>query len=334
MVNFGSMKRKISTICSLILMLGGFQAVAQEHDLNALREVPEKESLRIDTPSLVIVPVEIPSSSLDLEVDYWRHWTTFGINANQASFSDNWNGGGVNSISIGVLFNQKSEYAKDNKSFVTELDLKYGKVKNKDQLARKSNDRIFWDNKAAFKLSKNWSLFASLTLETQFDGGYQYGRDDLGQDVRQALISNFMAPGYLTESFGLEYKPDKTFSLRFGTGTARQTFILDDRLVDELNPRFGVDTGKNFRNELAFQLVANIDRNLSKNLNLKGRYAFFANYEDFKNASHRLDATLSAKVSRVINVSLSGVVLYDKNVDLAVQTSQTLALGIMYKFPR
>lgn len=328
------MVKKIGILLCCTILLAAFKSLGQEFDLDALRQVPEKGSLSVDTPELVIVPVKIPTESLDLKVDYWRHWTTFGINANQASFSDNWNGGGVNSISIGVLFNQKSEYTKDDKSFVTELDLKYGKVKNKDQLARKSNDRIFWDNKAAFKLSKNWSLFASLTLETQFDGGYEYGRDDLGQDVRKALISNFMAPGYLTESFGLEYKPDKTFSLRFGTGTARQTFILDDRLIDDEKSRFGVDPGENFRNELAFQLVANLDRNLSKNLNLKSRYAFFANYEEFKNASHRLDATLSAKVSRVINVSLSGVVLYDKNVDLAVQTSQTLALGIMYKFPR
>ena len=328
------MTKRIGIVVCFILCFIEVKVIAQEYDLNALREVPRHESLNIDTPTMVLVPVEIPPTNLELEVDYWRHWTTFGINANQASFSDNWNGGGVNSISIGVVFNQKSEYVKDNKSFVTELDLKYGKVKNKDQLARKSNDRIFWDNKAAFKLSQRWSLFASLTLETQFDGGYQYARDDLGQEIRQELISNFMAPGYLTESFGLEYKPDNTFSLRFGTGTARQTFILDDRLVDEVNPRFGVDPGKNFRNELAFQLVANLDRNLGKNLNLKGRYAFFANYEDFKNASHRLDATLSAKVSRVVNVSLSGVVLYDKNVDLKVQTSQTLALGIMYKFPR
>lgn len=36
-----------------------------------------------------------------------------------------------------------------------------------------------------------------------------------------------MAPGYITESVGIEYTPDKTFSLRFGTGTARQTLILD-----------------------------------------------------------------------------------------------------------
>lgn len=143
-----------------------------------------------------------------------------------------------------------------------------------------------------------------------------------------------MAPGYITESVGIEYTPDKTFSLRFGTGTARQTLILDDRLVFEDRKSFGVDTGKNFRNELAFQLVANLNRNLSENVNITSRYAFFANYNEFGKASHRLDATLTSRVSRIINVSLSGILWYDKNIDEKVQTSQTLALGIMYKFPR
>jgi hypothetical protein len=143
-----------------------------------------------------------------------------------------------------------------------------------------------------------------------------------------------MAPGYITESVGLEFKPDKTFSLRFGTGTARQTFILDDRLVFDDKPNFGVEAGKRFKNELAFQVVANLDKNVGSNLNLKARYAFFANYEAIEDASHRLDATLTARVSRVVNVSLSTVVWYDKNVVKDVQVSENLALGIMYKFPR
>lgn len=307
---------------------------AQAQNLDELRQVPPKDGLKTTIPPLELQEVIIPQKTLSLEVDYWRSWTSFGINANQASFSDNWNGGGVNSISVGGIFDHKSEYVRDDKSFLSQLVLQYGKVKNKDQSARKSNDRIFWDNKAALKFSKNWSFFASLALETQFDVGYSYSKNELGEEVRSKPISNFMAPGYITESVGLEFKPDKTFSLRFGTGTARQTFILDDRLVFDDKPNFGVEAGKRFKNELAFQVVANLDKNVGSNLNLKARYAFFANYEAIEDASHRLDATLTARVSRVVNVSLSTVVWYDKNVVKDVQVSENLALGIMYKFPR
>ena len=323
----------IFTLSAFLIILQG-SALAQDPELDRLRQAPPKESLPVKIPELEVQEVEIPQSTLNLKVDYWRTWTSFGINANQASFSENWNGGGVNSISIGGTFDRKSTYSKDDKNFTTQLILKYGMLKNKDQLARKSNDRIFWDNKAALKLSKSWSLFASLAWETQFVEGYTYFKDNEGNDTRGDVISNFMAPGYITESVGIEFTPDKTFSLRFGTGTARQTFILDDRLVFENKKSFGVDTGKNFRNELAFQLVANLNRDIGENLNITSRYAYFANYNELDKASHRLDATLTARVSRIINVSLSGILWYDENIDSKLQTSQTLALGIMYKFPR
>lgn len=324
------MKQYIRLLCSLMLLSGGLYA--QQGNLDELRQAPPKNALPVKDATQTIKQVSIPAADLDLRVNYWRHWTTFGINANQASFSDNWNNGGVNSIAFGTVFNHKADFTKASHNFVSEIDLKYGKLKNKEQLPRKNNDRIFWDNKFSLKMSKSWSVFTSLTFESQFDLGYKYGKDADGKEIITDTISRFMAPGYLTESLGIEYKPDATFSLRFGTGTARQTFVLDDEL--SRRGAFGVEAGKKFRNELAFQLVGNLDRNLSPSLNLKSRYAFFANYTDLDKASHRLDATLTARVSRVINVTLNGIVLYDENMDPGVQTSQTMALGLIYKFPR
>lgn len=329
------MKRQFYSL--LVLLLAGISiSRAQTYDLDELRYRPDSNSLKVEKPEPGIRPVKLPVSSLDLKVIYWRHWSSFGINANQASFSDNWTGGGVNSISVGLLINHKSDYTRNNTNFVTELALQYGKQKNRDQLPRKNNDRIFWDNKLSLKVSQRWSLFTSLTYDSQFDVGNSYGKSVDGRDSITGIISNFMAPGYLTESLGIEYKPDNTFSLRIGTGTARQTFIMDDRLLptEETGPRFGVEPGKRFRNDLAFQLTANLDRNLSKNLNLKSRYNMFASYEELSDPSHRLDATLTASVTRLINVTLSGILLYDSRLDASVQTSQTLALGLLYKIPR
>lgn len=321
-------------IIIFILLVFGFYVPVKGQNLDELRQVPPKRGLKVNLPPLEFDEIVVPLKTLQLKVSYWRTWTSFGINANQAAFSDNWNGGGVNSVSVGGTIDRKTEYIRDDKSFISQINLKYGKVKNKDQSARKSNDRIFWDNKAALKFSKYWSFFASLALETQFDSGYSYKKNEFGEDVKDKIISNFMAPGYITESIGLEFIPNKQFSLRLGTGTARQTLILDDRLVFEERPNFGVEKGKNFKNELAFQVVGNVDKNFSTNMNLKARYAFFANYEDIEKASHRLDATLTAKISRVFNVSLNSVVWYDKNVASDIQASENLSLGIMYKFPR
>jgi len=324
------MRLQFYLLLTILLSLTSL-AGAQTYDIDELRHKPDSNSLKVGKPELDIRPVTLPVSALDLRVIYWRHWSSFGINANQSSFSDNWTGGGVNSISVGLLLNHKSDYTRDNTNFVTELMLQYGRQKNRDQQPRKNNDRMFWDNKFSLKVSKNWSLFTSLTFESQFDMGLTFDADDVITDT----ISNFMAPGYLTESLGVEYKPDNTFSLRIGTGTARQTFILDDRLVPRNGEtRFGVESGKNFRNDLAFQITANLDRNIGSNLNIKSRYNLFANYEELGDPSHRLDATLTASVTRLINVTLSGILLYDSRLHKDIQTSQTLALGLLYKIPR
>lgn len=331
------MSNKTNFLFIVFLLVVSQTSVAQV-DLKGLRAKPDTnivEKPQSPVENLQDLSASIPT--LDLDINYWKHWTKFGVNMNQASFSENWNAGGVNSVAVGLLGWHKSEYNKGNFQYVMELDMKYGKIKNRDQLAKKNNDRIFWDHKIAHKLSRSWALYFSVTFESQFDAGYKYGRDsETNDEIITDTVSAFMAPAYFTESFGLEYKPDNTFSLRLGTGTARQTLLLDDRIAQPEGGSevYGVEPGHRFKNDLAFQITANLDRNLSKNLNLKARYNLFADYKDLSDPDHRLDATLTAKVTNLVNVSLSGIMVYNSDEAPKVQYSQALALGLTYSLPR
>ena len=280
-------------------------------------------------------PVKINPAIVDAKVNYWKTKTSVGLNINQASFSDNWKGGGVNSIAVGGLLNYKAEYSKNSYSYVSEVILQYGKVKNKNQLQKKTTDRIYWDNKASFQLSKNWYFFGSVNFESQFDKGFAYSKNADGSE-KETIISKFMNPGYLTESIGFEYKPNKFFSTRIGTGTARQTFVLDTTIYKTNAKNFGVKKGQRFRNELAFQIVSAFEKQIFTNVNLKSRYAMFIPYENigWAQIDHRLDVGVTAKINRFMNTSLTGVVLFDKDTDAKVQASQTLALGFSFVFPR
>lgn len=277
--------------------------------------------------------VSLNPVTVDAKVNYWKTKTQVGININQAAFSDNWKNGGVNSFALGGLINYKAEYSKESYSYVSEVILQYGKVKNKSQLQKKTTDRIYWDNKAAVQLSKNWYFFGSINFESQFDQGFAYSRDASGNEI-ESLLSKFMAPGYLTESVGFEYKPNKFFSTRIGTGTARQTFVLDTALYLTNPNNFGVAKGKNFRNELAFQVVTAYEKEVFTNVVLKTRYNMFIPYDNFGHIDHRLDINMVAKVNRFMNVSVTGVGLYDRDTDAKIQGSQTLALGLTFVFPR
>ncbi len=333
-------KDMVKRLLSVLLLVYSFNAFSQADsadsvDLNSLREYPKKNSLPVRRPIIEFQPVEVPSSQLDMKVNYWRNWVAFGVNINQASFSDNWSGGGVNSLAVGGNFNYKADYTRGDKNYVSELILQYGKIKNKGQLQRKSNDRIYWDNKVSLKLSKSWNFFGSLNFESQFDNGFSYAKVKEGDDVieKATLISRFMSPGYLTESIGFEYKPNNFYWVRIGTGTARQTFVLDKDLYKTFPKNYGVDTGKVFRNELAFQLVGNFEKEVLKNTVIKSRYSMFASYEKLSAIDQRLDLAIIAKVNRFMNVTVSGIALYDDDASTKLQLSQAMALGLIFKFP-
>lgn len=333
-----------------LLILGVSCSTVRAQVLKDLRVKPDSVISENKQENISLKNIRPVVPKLELQVDYWKHWTSFGVNINQAAFNGDWKGGGVGSTAVGLIANHKSDYTRDNFNFVTEIDLRYGKIKNNKQIAKKNNDRIFWDNKLSYKLSAKWALYTSLTFESQFDAGYKYKQVD-GKDTIDYIENAFMAPAYITESLGFEYKPSASYSIRFGTGTARQTLILDNRIkpltveqysqkypdrapIDKDQVRYGVEGGKTVQNDLAFQITGNMDKNFTDKLNVKARYNLFANYKKVTDPSHRLDVTVTAKVSRAINVNLNGILVYDTDVISKVQLSESLALGLVYRLPR
>lgn len=299
--------------------------------LNRYRITPRPNSIPVPTRPIQIQQELIPVTMLDYKVSYWRRFITLGVNFNQAAFSNNYSAGGVTAIALGTNLIFRTEYNKAPFSYATELNLLYGKSKNKGQGARKTNDRIFLDNKVATQMSAHWFFFGSLSFESQFDKGFQYDAAGVNPPV---LISNLMSPGYLTESIGFEYKPAKYFDLRLGTGTARQTFVLDTTIYHNNPGNYGVTPGKTIHTDIAFQMVAIFDKDIAKNMHLNARYDMFVPYgKPLDYVRHRLDAVLAAKVNRLINVSINGTLLFDKNTSSDIQGTEGLSLGILYRFP-
>ncbi len=302
--------------------------------LNKYRIEPGRDPLPFRLRPIQIHKEQIPVTMLDYKVSYWHKSIIFALNFSQSAFSNNYSAGGVNAIALGSNFDFKAGYSKAPMDYATELNFIYGISKNKGQGSRKTNDRIFFDNKLASQLSKHWFFFGSLTFESQFDKGFNYANPDGSVAQNPYLISSFMSPGYLTESLGFEYKPVKWFDLRLGTGTARQTFVLDTTIYHNQPANYGVPIGHTVYNALAVQVVAAVDKDLSKNIHLNLRYALFIPYiQPLAYTSHRIDAILAAKVSRLIAVTINGTFLYDKKTSTSVQGTEGMALGIIYKFP-
>jgi hypothetical protein len=267
----------------------------------------------------------------------WRKSFKAGLNLNQASFSDNWKGGGVNSIGFATFLNHKADYKKDKDAWSSELDLLYGMVRNKGQGYRKTLDRVYYDTKYGRSLTTKWSMAASLNFLTQFAAGYNYVKDANGVE-QPNLVSDLFAPAFITVALGFEYKPSEFFKVRMSPIAPRVTLVRDnDGRFDALDPiaPYGVKVGETTRFEwLAFQLLAEFNKDIAKNINLKWRYMAYANYEtlEAKTIDHRLDLNLVAKVNGFVNVNIGTIVLYDYDQDSGVQFSQSLNIGVAYIF--
>jgi hypothetical protein len=263
----------------------------------------------------------------------------FGVNLTQGSFSDNWTGGGVSSIALGALFNALSEKKTGKNSWRNDFQSQYGIVKSKSQGSRKNLDRIYFDTKYNYDLGKNWSLFANFNLLSQFANGYVYSTSPDSLLARKK-VSGLFAPAYLTEAIGVEYRPVPYFFVDIAPAAVRQTIVSDRELYRTIPGNYGVKIGKRIHNEVGIvQIVANFDKELVKDLNLKFRYLLFTAYNknqvtnrrEFKN-DHRLDAMVTARIAKYFNVNLGAIVIYNKSQVDDIQFAQGLSVGFLYTF--
>jgi hypothetical protein len=267
------------------------------------------------------------------DTSYWKKSTQFGANFSNAGFN-NWTAGGQNATGFNIFFNTKGQYAKAKTTWVNDLQLQYGILDNGNGV-KKSIDRIFFDSKVGHTLSKTWSLVGGANFQSQFTAGYKYG-DVKDKDVK---ISNIFAPAYITEFVGFQWTPKPFFNVVFAPAALRQTIVGDDGVREKdavtgnLKAAYGVEAGKSIRNELALiQVVANFDKDIAKNVNLKLRYQIFANAASLAHIDNRLDAKLAAKINKYFSATFDLIVLYDDDQSFQIQQARNLGLGFLYTF--
>jgi hypothetical protein len=283
---------------------------------------------------LIICNLNVFSQSDSTSKNPWKHNFQTGINLNQATFSDNWKGGGVNSYAAGWFLNHSGTHETPKWSFRSDLQLALGFFENQGEKARKNADRIFYDFKLGYRIGSKWNAFGSVNFLTQFLEGYDAKLKTVSDPTVDSLVSNLFAPAYLTSSFGMEYKPVSYLQMRFGVGTLRQTFVLDENISNA--QLYGLEKpGDKLRNQAVLQYIINFDKELVKNVDLKWRY--MVNF-DYMNASkpnafvHIFNANLTLKTTRYISTNFSLNLIKDYDQDKNIQFSQVLALGILYQY--
>lgn len=270
----------------------------------------------------------------------WKFSGTTSLNLSQLSLT-NWAAGGDNSISGNALINLSANYATDKTSWENKLILGFGLIKQGDDPTRKSDDQIDFASKLGLKATDKWFYTALLGFNTQFAEGY----DSPGEDDRMK-ISNFMAPGYLSLSLGMDYKPSDAFSLFLSPLSGKFTFVLDDDLSEAGS--FGLDPGDKTRAELGAYIKMTYKKEILKNVTLDTKIDLFSNYlENPQYIDVNWDLLLTFKVNEFLSASLLTQLIYDYDIKFGedttgdgeydtfsekVQFKELFGLGLTYTF--
>jgi hypothetical protein len=266
----------------------------------------------------------------------WKFGGATSINFSQVALA-NWAAGGENSYSLNGLLNLQANYRKNRSIWENSLDLGYGIIKQGEREVRKTDDKLDFSSKYGYKTGSNWYYTAALNFKTQFDKGYKYNE---GEDTKRE-ISKFMAPAYLLASLGMEYKPGEAFYLFISPLTGKSTFVLDDSLSNA--GAFGVDPGKNMRNEFGGFIKMGFTKDIWENVTLNSKVDLFSNYaEEPQNIDVNWEVLISMKVNKFLSANINTQLIYDddtKYIDdqgiehgARVQFKEVLGIGLSYKF--
>jgi len=263
----------------------------------------------------------------------WKSGGLFNLNFGQGSQS-NWAAGGDDfSLTIASYLGFYAFYKKDKYSWDNTIDFNYGLINTTSLGTRKNDDRIDLLSKVGYALTSKLDAAALFNFHSQFSKGYNYNSDG-----SKDLLSDFLAPGYVLLSLGLDYKPVTGLSIFVSPLTSRWTIVDDDSL--SAKGAYGVTPGKKIKNEIgAFASITYIT-DLNKTINYNGRLDLFSNYEhNPQNVDVMMNNMFTAKLSKLLTASLGLNLIYDDDVKLfgpnhnspALQLKSLIAVGLSVK---
>jgi len=250
----------------------------------------------------------------------------------------NWAKGGESAMTLLMMSKYNANYSKDKVKWENSGEFRYGISKSKTRGLEKNDDKIEFQSRFGYSAFKKWFYSAEGNFRTQVARGYTYPE-------MSKPISAFMAPGYLTMSIGLDYKPNKNFSLFLAPFTSKTTYVNDTALIDPLT--YGLEPGTKKLWEPGIIIKANWRQELSEDIIYETKGEFFNNYRyTFKKFAFEWEQVLTMRVNRLINARVMTQLIYDYNTKFPIldsfgteigrkpkwQFKELLTVGLSYRF--
>ena len=263
----------------------------------------------------------------------WTCQGNIGLNFGQSSYT-NWAAGGQNSLSWQGILNYEANYLKGNFKWDNTLNTSLGySYFNFKQKPIKTDDKIEFTSLAGIKATEKLNYSAEFAFRSQFAKGFNYEADSTH------FISRFLSPAYISLGLGIEWVPNKYFSLNFAPITGRLTIVQDTALAEsfgftpELDPNDNEHFYHKTRMEFGARAVAKFQYPLFKNVDFNSKLELFSNHlknpqyvdVDWQNA-------LVMKVNSWLNANIATQLLYDYDIPFYNETTGEKIKGSKIQF--
>ena len=267
---------------------------------------------------------DVPADSIPREkadtTNPWSYKGKYAFMINQIGFK-NWAAGGESSLSGRASVDYHLKYKKNKFSFDHTAHLAYGMVGYFHKRVQKTDDKIDLSVDVSSQVSKKWYFSSILSFKTQFSKGYK--NPDFSH-----VISDFMAPGYVTISTGFRFNPKKNFELFMSPLAGKITFVLDQSLADK--GAYGVKKavydslgnrlvpGKDLSGQLGINILSSFQTKIMENILFKTRVSLYNNYlEEEPSKRWQIDMDWHNELTFKVNKYFSTILLlqlkYDPN---------------------
>ncbi|PID59609.1 MAG: hypothetical protein CR986_04910 [Ignavibacteriae bacterium] len=244
-----------------------------------------------------------------------------GLNISQLAL-ENWTQGGEDALAFMAYTNFGLDYFSNPWAFTNKLKLAYGQTKLGSKDFRTTDNEIFLENLLTYNAGWFAQPYFSNTVRTVLTKGYTY-KDDI-----ETHVSNFFDPGYINQSIGLSYKASESFSTRLGLG-------FQETIASEFASKYTDDsetTGKleKFKFDTGIESVSNLNLKLDDDLLYTSELRLFGTFDALDVWDVRWDNIVTAQITKLINVNLNILLIYDVDQTKKTQLKEGLQIGITY----
>lgn len=256
------------------------------------------------------------------------------------TYLNNWKGGGESAFSFLMVLKGYANYSYKNLRWENSGEIRNGWIRQGGDIdqTQKNDDKLELTTRLGVKAFDSWFYSAEIDFQTQFFNGYNYPDTEVP-------ISTYLSPAKTLLKVGLDYKPNKNFSLFLSPFTSKTVYVRDTALIDQT--RYGISPTSQSLWEPGLNADVRYKIDFSPQISFETKYKMFINYQKpFKKFDITWENMVVAQLTNRISMNFMITMLYDDNVtfptgdfDLEgkeifkpkMQTKELMTVGFSYK---